>query len=92
MRMPMANRRHHITRLSPVQKLAQVVEDVRRWLGLEHTATVANEQAAKAETTEAVKQAEKISPSIKPEKPVAVKPRMVIKPPAPPRQSRGIRI
>ena len=42
-------RHFRVTRLSPVQKLAQIVEDVRRWLGLERTATVAKEQAAIAD-------------------------------------------
>jgi len=58
-------RHFRITRMSPVQKLAQIVEDVRRWLGLEHAANVAKEQAAKAETIEAMKPAEQISPAVK---------------------------
>jgi len=41
------------TRLSPVQRLAQVVEDVRRWFGLDH------------KEVESVTQAEKISPAVK---------------------------
>jgi len=89
MRSPMANRLRRITRLSPVQRLAQVVEDVRRWLGLERTETVANEQAAKAETTEAMKPAETISPVVK-ETP-RVRPNIKLNVP-PPRRSRGIGI
>jgi len=80
-------RHFRVTRLSPVQKLAQVVEDVRRWLGLERTATVAKEQAAKEETTEAMKPAEKISPAVK-ETP-RVRPNIKLNVP-PPRRSRGI--
>jgi conjugative relaxase-like TrwC/TraI family protein len=44
-----------LTRLAPVQRIAQVVENVRRWLG---------EQMG-IEQTESVKQAEKISPAVK---------------------------
>lgn len=82
-------RHFRVTRLSPVQKLAQIVEDVRRWLGLERTANVAKEQAAKAETTEAMKPAEKISPAAK-ETP-RVRPNIKLNVP-PPRRSRGIGI
>jgi hypothetical protein len=89
MRSPMANRLHRITRLSPVQKLAQIVEDVRRWLGLEHPAAVAHEQAAKAEATEATKQTKTISPAIK-ETP-RVRPNIKLNVP-PPRRSGGIGI
>lgn len=89
MRSPMANRLHRITRLPPVQKLAQIVADVRRWLGLEHTAAVAHDQAAKAEATEAVKQAETISPVMN-ETP-RVRPNIKLNVP-PPRRSRGIGI
>jgi ATP-dependent exoDNAse (exonuclease V) alpha subunit len=89
------------TRLSPVQRLAQVVADIRRWLGLEHTEAVAREQTVKVEPTETVKEAEKISPAtveapkietekIRPQPPV--KNRIVIKPTLPPpTRSRGIR-
>jgi hypothetical protein len=82
-------RHFRVTRLSPVQKLAQIVEDVRRWLGLERTEAVAKEQAAKAETTEAMKPAEKISPAVK-ETP-RVRPNIKLNVP-PPRRSRGIGI
>ncbi len=82
-------RHFRVTRLSPVQKLAQIVEDVRRWLGLERTANVAKEQAAKAETTEAMKPAETISPAVK-ETP-RVRPNIKLNVP-PPRRSRGIGI
>jgi hypothetical protein len=62
---------------------------MRRWLGLERTETVANEQAAKVEQTEAVKQAEKISPATSQTSRV----RPNIKPNVPPpRRSRGIGI
>ncbi len=54
-----------LTRLAPVQRLAQVVEDVRRWLGerlgIEQTEAVAE----KTRQTESVKQAEKIAPAVK---------------------------
>ena len=80
-------RTFRVTRLSPVQKLAQVVRDVRRWLGLEHTEAVASEQAAKPETTETVKQAEKISP-VTSQTP-RVRPNIKLNVP-PPRRSRGI--
>lgn len=92
---PLALRQHRVTRLSPVQKLAQVVENVRRWLGLERTEAVANEQAAKAEPTESVKMAEKISPAKtetkKLQHELPTKFRQSIKPNMPsPRRSRGI--
>lgn len=86
---PVAVRQHRVTRLSPVQKLAQIVEDVRRWLGLERTEAVAHEQAAKAEATESTKQAETNSPAIK-ETP-RVRPNIKLNVP-PPRRSRGIGI
>jgi conjugative relaxase-like TrwC/TraI family protein len=78
------------TRLgSRLRLVAQVVEDMRRWLGLERTETVANEQAAKVEQTEAVKQAEKISPATS--KTSRVRPNIKLNVP-PPRHSRGIGI
>ncbi|HEV2393362.1 MAG TPA: AAA family ATPase [Verrucomicrobiae bacterium] len=46
-----------LTRLAPVQRLAQVVEDVRRWFGLDHKEAI--------EQTDPVKQAEKIAPVVK---------------------------
>jgi hypothetical protein len=46
-----------LTRLSPVQLLANLVQDVRRWLGLDQKEAV--------EQTEPVKQAEKIAPVVK---------------------------
>ena len=55
-----------LTRLAPVQRIAQVVEDVRRWLGERLAAS--NQQEAVAEKTgqtEPVKQAEKIAPAVK---------------------------
>jgi conjugative relaxase-like TrwC/TraI family protein len=52
-----------LTRLAPVQRIAQVVEDVRRWLneqlGIEQKEAVAEKVA------EPVKQAEKIAPAVK---------------------------
>ena len=54
-----------LTRLAPVQRLAQVVEDVRRWLG-EVLADGHHEAVAeKVAQTEPVKQAEKIAPVVK---------------------------
>jgi hypothetical protein len=54
-----------LTRLAPVQRLAQVVEDLRRWLGerigIEQTEVVAE----KVGQTEPVQQAEKIAPVVK---------------------------
>jgi hypothetical protein len=84
-----------VTRLSPVQRLTQMIEDVRRWLGLERTETVANEQAVKAEATESTKQAETISPAkgetgkLRPELPVKIHPNIKLNVP-PPGRSRGI--
>ena len=46
-----------LTRLAPVQRIAQVVEELRRWFGLDHKEAV--------EQTESVTQAEKISPAVK---------------------------
>jgi hypothetical protein len=45
------------TRLAPVQRLAQVVEELRHWLGLDRKEAV--------EHTESVTQAEKIAPAVK---------------------------
>jgi conjugative relaxase-like TrwC/TraI family protein len=88
MRSPMANRLHRVTRLSPVQRLAQVVEDVRRWLGLERTEAVA-EKIAPAES---VTPAEKISPATETEKlRREVRPAIKLNVP-PPRRSRGVGI
>lgn len=54
-----------LTRLAPVQRLAQVVEELRRWfaerLGVEQTETVKPEQ----KMAEPVQQAEKIAPVVK---------------------------
>lgn len=44
-----------LTRLAPVQRIALVVEDVRRWLG----------ERLGIEQAESVKQVEKISPVVK---------------------------
>ena len=72
-----------------------MIEDVRRWLGLERTETVANEQAVKAEATESTKQAETISPAkretgkLRPELPVKIRANIKLNVP-PPGRSRGI--
>ena len=88
MRSPMANRLHRTTRLSPVQRLAQIVEDVRRWLGLEQAENV----AAKTAPEESAKSAEKILPVTATEKPRR-EVRPSIKPEVPsPRRSQGIGI
>jgi hypothetical protein len=54
-----------LTRLAPVQRIAQVVEELRRWfaerLGVEQTETVKPEQ----KIAETVTQAEKIAPVLK---------------------------
>jgi len=55
-------RQTRATRLSPVQRLAWVVEDVRRWLGLGQKEAV---EVLAHGHQEPVKQAEKISPDLK---------------------------
>jgi conjugative relaxase-like TrwC/TraI family protein len=84
-------RLHRVTRLPVVQRLAQIVEDVRRWV-LAQSLPETMKQTADVEApkpVEAVKQAEKISP-VTPEAPRV---RPSIKPTVPPpRQSRGIRM
>jgi conjugative relaxase-like TrwC/TraI family protein len=94
-------RLHRLARLSPVQRFAQIIENARRWLGLDHAETVASELTVKVQPTETVKEAEKIllatveapkieAEKIRPESPV--KNRIVIKPTLPPpTRSRGIR-
>ncbi len=99
-------RLRRLTRLSPVQRVIQLVENARRWLGLGQLEAVANEAALKIQPTEIVNEAEKFLPTkveaekiqtpkietekIRPEPPV--KKRVAIKfPEPPPRQSRGIR-
>ena len=54
-----------LTRLAPVQRLIQVVEDVRRWLGERLGIEPAEAVAQKTEQTESVKQTEKIAPVVK---------------------------
>jgi hypothetical protein len=89
-RQPRPTRAFRVTRLSPVQRLAQVVEDVRRWLGLEVLADGHHEAAAKkVEQAEAVQQAEKISPATTQTR--RVRPNIKLNVP-PPRRSRGIGI
>ena len=57
------------TRLAPVQRIAQVVEDVRRWLGEVladgHREAVTEKVAEAVKQTEPGKQAEKIAPAVK---------------------------
>jgi conjugative relaxase-like TrwC/TraI family protein len=89
-RQPRPTRAFRVTRLSPVQRLAQVVEDVRRWLGLEVLADGHHEAAAKkVEQAEATQQAEKISPATTQTR--RVRPNIKLNVP-PPRRSRGIGI
>ena len=54
-----------LTRLAPVQRIAQVVEDVRRWLGERLGIEPAEAVAQKIGPAEPVKQAEKIAPVVK---------------------------
>jgi hypothetical protein len=65
MRPIRATRTTRLTRLAPVQRIAQVVEDVRRWLGEVLTPVQHEAVAEKAGQTEPVKQAEKIAPAVK---------------------------
>jgi hypothetical protein len=82
-------RLHRVTRLPMVQRFAQIVENIRRWV-IAQSPPETVKQTADVESpkpVEAVKQAEKISP-VTPE-PSRVRPS--IKPTVPPpRQSRGI--
>ena len=92
-------RQHRPTRLSSVQRLTQIMNDVRRWLGLD-ASEVVEEKTAPAETktmAETKTVAEKISPAIKatekiqPEPPPKLRPQIKSTVPAP-SQSRGIRM
>jgi len=84
-------RLHRVTRLPVVQRLAQIVENVRRWVLaqslLETVKQTVDVEAPKP--VEAVKQAEKIT-LVTPE-PSRVRPSIKTTVP-PPRQSRGIRV
>jgi Viral (Superfamily 1) RNA helicase len=89
------DRPQRATRLSPFQRLAQVVKDFRRWV-LAHgkpvkteqtTPNEAEKQAAKVEPAETVKAAEKISPETT--QPPRQRPQIKLNIP-PPRRSRGI--
>src|ERR1700722_16869362 len=62
-----ATRLTRLTRLAPVQRIAQVVEDVRRWLGevLADGQAVTEKPVETVNPTEPVKQAEKIAPVVK---------------------------
>jgi hypothetical protein len=91
------DRPQRATRLSPVQRLAQIIENVRRWV-LAHgqheekkqpALTEADKQSAKVELTEDTKQAEKIS--FVPSQTPRVRPNIKLNVP-PPRRSRGIGI
>ena len=83
-------RHFRVTRLSPLQKLAQVVKDMRRWLGLEVLVDGHHEAAAsKVQQAESTQQAEKISPATT--QTPRVRPNIKLNVP-PPRRSRGIGI
>jgi hypothetical protein len=98
MRSVAAGREDHpqrATRLSPVQRLSQVVKDFPRWV-LAHgqpvkteptTPNEAGKQAARVEPTETVKAAQKISPETT--QPPRQRPQIKLNVP-PPRRSRGI--
>jgi conjugative relaxase-like TrwC/TraI family protein len=89
MRSPMANRLSRVTCLPVVQQIAQVVEDVRRWMLALGNHEPEEATAEKLTPAESVKPAEKISPATEWQKP-AMKTRPAIKFPEPPRRSRGI--
>ena len=66
---PVAVRQHRTTRLSPVQRLVQVAEQVRRWMGehFEPKEVVTEKVTEKAAQTESVKQLEKARRSLREE-------------------------
>jgi hypothetical protein len=68
---PVAVRQHRTTRLSPMQRLTQIAEDVRRWMGehfgIESKEVVAEKISAKVEQTESVKPTEKVRRSLREE-------------------------
>ena len=68
---PVAVRQHRTTRLSPVQRLTQVAEQVRRWMGehfgLEPKEVVTEKVTEKAAQTESVRQTEKVRRSLREE-------------------------
>ena len=66
---PVAVRQHRTTRLSPVQRLVQVAEQVRRWMGehFEPKEVVTEKVTEKAAQTESVKQVEKPRRSLREE-------------------------
>jgi conjugative relaxase-like TrwC/TraI family protein len=91
------DRPQRVTRLSPIQRLAEVVKDFRRWV-LAHgqpvkteqsTAKEAGKQIVKVEPTETVKPTEKVSPETI--QPPRQRPQIKLNMP-PPRRSRGIGI
>jgi hypothetical protein len=71
-----------LTRLSPVQRLAQVVEEIARWLGERFSIEPKETAAEKVEPAETVKQTEKIQPA------EAVKPTETAKPSLTVRETR----
>jgi len=83
---PVAVRQHRTTRLSPVQRLVQVAEQLRRWMGehLEPKEVVTENVTEKVAQTEPVKQTEKATRLIREEV------RQSIKQQRQPRHSRGI--
>jgi hypothetical protein len=66
---PVAVRQHQTTRLSPVQRLVQLAEQVRRWMGehFEPKEVVTEKVTEKIEQTESVKQVEKARRSLREE-------------------------
>jgi len=66
---PVAVRQHRTTRLSPVQRLNLVAEQVRRWMGehFEPKEVVTEKVTEKAAQTESVKQVEKARRSLREE-------------------------
>ena len=80
-----------LTRLAPVQRLAQVVEDVRRWLGEVLTPVQHEAVAEKVGQTEPVKQAEKVAPVVK-ETPGQKLRREIAQQPPQQRRSGGMRV
>ncbi len=68
---PVAVRQHRTTRLSPVQRLAQVAEQLRCWMGerfgVESKEVVAEKLAEKVEQTDSVKPTEKVRRSLREE-------------------------
>ena len=85
---PVAVRQHRTTRVSPVQRLNLVAEQVRRWMGelLEPKKVVAEKITEKVTPIESVKQTEKVHRSLREE----VRQRIEQHRQQSPRHSRGI--